>query len=169
MSIPCLLSFIACPTTIALLACHQIITHMVVFYLPMNQSVSIHSLLSIKPVINHGLMLSLFAQDHWIGQWLMGASSLGLIGLMLIAWPKQPILSTHKLAWSLIVSGGMSNALDRFIHGGVVDYVVLHYQSLSWPGIFNVADVAICLGVLLLSMEFKSSQPSLTLKPKPTQ
>lgn len=50
---------------------------------------------------------------------------------------------------ALILGGAISNLIDRVVHGGVVDFIVMHYGSWSWP-VFNVADIAICLGVFLL-------------------
>lgn len=47
---------------------------------------------------------------------------------------------------TMVLAGGLSNIIDRFLYGGVVDFILLSYQDWSWP-IFNVADVAIVLGV----------------------
>lgn len=47
--------------------------------------------------------------------------------------------------YSLIIGGGMSNLLDRFAHGCVIDFVNLKI----WPS-FNLADVAITMGVCLV-------------------
>ncbi len=55
-------------------------------------------------------------------------------------------------AASLIFSGGVSNLIDRFAHNGyVIDFLNLGVGSLR-TGIFNVADIAIALGALLLLM-----------------
>lgn len=45
--------------------------------------------------------------------------------------------------WSLIIIGAISNLLDRFYYGGVVDF-------LSWPNffVFNLADIYISIGVV---------------------
>lgn len=50
---------------------------------------------------------------------------------------------------ALILGGAIGNMIDRCVHGGVVDFIYLHYGTWSWP-IFNIADIAICLGVFLL-------------------
>lgn len=61
---------------------------------------------------------------------------------------KQKALSI--LALSLIFSGGLSNFYDRIANNGaVVDFLNIGIGSLR-TGIFNVADIAIMLGVLLL-------------------
>ena len=48
----------------------------------------------------------------------------------------------------LAVGGGMGNLIDRIAHGAVVDFVSLGIGPLR-TGIFNLADVAITIGLLL--------------------
>lgn len=48
-----------------------------------------------------------------------------------------------------IIAGSFSNLVDRIMYGGVVDFIVLSYNTFSWP-VFNVADVAIVCGVGIL-------------------
>ena len=61
---------------------------------------------------------------------------------------KKEILEEHALGAGVILGAGSSNLLDRFVHGGVVDYVYWH----KWFefAIFNLADVMIDVGVVLI-------------------
>ena len=61
---------------------------------------------------------------------------------------KKEILEEHALGAGIILGAGSSNLLDRFVHGGVVDYVYWH----KWFefAIFNLADVMIDVGVVLI-------------------
>ncbi|MEO7001363.1 MAG: signal peptidase II [Ktedonobacterales bacterium] len=57
-----------------------------------------------------------------------------------------------KLGFGLVLGGAMGNLIDRFTHGFVVDFI--HFQI---PGrfdfaVFNVADSAICIGVVLVAL-----------------
>jgi signal peptidase II len=54
-----------------------------------------------------------------------------------------------QLGASLLVSGALGNALDRLVRGAVVDF----FDFRIWP-IFNVADIGICIGVVLLAIYF---------------
>jgi len=50
----------------------------------------------------------------------------------------------------LVITGGLSNLMDRLCYGAVVDYMLLNVLGIQWPTIFNLADMWICLGCLLL-------------------
>jgi signal peptidase II len=56
----------------------------------------------------------------------------------------------------LIIGGAIGNAVDRFAHGAVVDFALLHLTtatfSFNWY-VFNLADVAIVAGVAGLLYE----------------
>lgn len=49
----------------------------------------------------------------------------------------------------LILSGGISNVIDRALYAGVVDFILIDFDCFSWP-IFNFADLFIVLGVMVL-------------------
>lgn len=53
------------------------------------------------------------------------------------------------LALATIVGGALGNLSDRLRYGAVADFLDFHYEHYYWPA-FNVADMSICLGVLLL-------------------
>ncbi len=79
------------------------------------------------------------------------AGTAGILGLLLVyllfstAMPRRTLV-----ALSLICGGGLSNLLDRILHdGAVVDFLNVGIAGLR-TGIFNPADMAISLGVLLL-------------------
>lgn len=49
----------------------------------------------------------------------------------------------------LIIAGSVSNIIDRFIYGGVVDFIILSYNGWSWP-VFNIADACIVVGAIIM-------------------
>lgn len=57
----------------------------------------------------------------------------------------------ERLAWALVLSGALGNGLDRLLRGPVVDFIDLRY----WP-VFNVADMAVSVGVGLLLLTKRS-------------
>jgi signal peptidase II len=59
------------------------------------------------------------------------------------------------LGYGFILSGAVGNGIDRFLFGYVVDF--LDFRLINFP-VFNVADVTINIGVLiLLCCSFTSS------------
>ncbi|HEY0380525.1 MAG TPA: signal peptidase II [Pyrinomonadaceae bacterium] len=59
-------------------------------------------------------------------------------------------------ACALLLAGIAGNLTDRARFGFVIDFILLHYKSFSWP-VFNVADLSICAGAFLLIFDiFKS-------------
>jgi signal peptidase II len=58
-------------------------------------------------------------------------------------------------ALGLIIGGALGNAVDRVVHGAVVDYLDLHAFGRHFF-VFNVADAAINIGVVLLILDLLS-------------
>lgn len=64
--------------------------------------------------------------------------------------------SWQRFGIVLVLGGGLGNLTDRIARGYVIDFLHLH----SWP-VFNVADVALCLGApMLMFFGKKSSVPA---------
>ncbi len=53
------------------------------------------------------------------------------------------------LAFALVIGGGIGNLIDRIAHGSVTDFFIIKL-GLFKTGIFNMADVSVTTGVLLL-------------------
>ena len=73
---------------------------------------------------------------------------LGLIALLAgYVFSQKELFNAHWLPFGILLGGGASNVLDRFIHGGVVDYVAWH----KWFefAVFNFADVMIDLAIVI--------------------
>lgn len=76
-----------------------------------------------------------------------------LAALAALAWwwwqTTQPLLQVGLM---LCIGGALSNAADRLLYGAVADFFHFHWQDWSFY-IFNLADVAISAGVLLLILD----------------
>ncbi len=64
-------------------------------------------------------------------------------------WTMRAEERLHAAALSLILGGAIGNLIDRVWFGYVIDFIDVYYNTHHWP-IFNVADSAITLGVILL-------------------
>ena len=76
---------------------------------------------------------------------LVVVSLLAIAAIGAYWWRVRKHGAATQLACALIVAGAIGNLADRAARGFVVDFVHLHH----WP-IFNVADVAITIGVAML-------------------
>jgi signal peptidase II len=100
---------------------------------------------------NRGISYGLFQQGTDIGRWgLVVISIVAAVWLGRWMWREPRTLTVVSLA--LLVGGALGNGLDRAVYGAVVDFVHLHYGDFSWY-IFNIADVAIVVGVVGLLYE----------------
>ena len=48
----------------------------------------------------------------------------------------------------LFLSGGLSNLIDRTLHGFVIDYIRISFGQWAWPAIINLADIYLTIGFL---------------------
>jgi signal peptidase II len=69
--------------------------------------------------------------------------------LALAIWWVRADSALIRIGLALAIGGALSNALDRLLYGAVADFFHLHWGTWSFY-IFNLADVAITLGVILL-------------------
>ncbi|MBL7686066.1 MAG: signal peptidase II [Deltaproteobacteria bacterium] len=106
--------------------------------------------------------------SNWNSQyrhWFFYAVSVFAMIFLISYFSKTPThQKTTLVSLSLIFSGAIGNILDRIFRGSVVDFILCHWYDsqasfdlfgrhfefdLIWPA-FNVADSAICIGVILL-------------------
>jgi signal peptidase II len=94
---------------------------------------------------NKGVAFGL-AAGGGVGLVLLTALALGVVGYVFSRNPTRPWM---WVAAGLLAGGALGNVADRIRSGAVTDYVLIG----SWPA-FNLADVAITCGVLLLALSF---------------
>lgn len=69
--------------------------------------------------------------------------------ICLYIYRNKPKYKLEKVAYSFIVAGALGNFIDRIVHGYVVDFIDVMIFKYDYP-IFNLADVFIVLGVIML-------------------
>ncbi len=104
-------------------------------------------------VFNKGVAFSLLS---FLEGGLKYLQILLILGLFIFLMRQKELFKSHAIEFGMVFGAGVSNILDRFVHGGVVDYVYYHYGFDF--AIFNFADVMIDVGVgvLLLRQFFLS-------------
>jgi signal peptidase II len=101
---------------------------------------------------NKGSAFSLFGEMSGARVFLtvVGIAAVLIIGYMLHrARNDQTRLIT---ALGLVAGGAVGNLIDRIAFGQVTDFIVWKYYDKEWPT-FNIADVALVIGVGLLFID----------------
>ena len=75
-----------------------------------------------------------------------------LTGALTLAFAVMAFRAQHALeraGFALVVGGALGNIIDRLRQGAVTDFLDLYWRDWHWPT-FNVADIAITLGAVLI-------------------
>ena len=108
-------------------------------------------------VENRGVSFGLFGDGS--ARWMLSAFSIAVAGI-LGWWALRADRRLLTSAIGLIMGGALGNVIDRIRFGFVVDFLdvsgphfFLGSMKINFPWIFNVADSAICIGVVLLILD----------------
>lgn len=74
---------------------------------------------------------------------------IGIIYFILKYKPKNKIM---RLSLSFIIAGALGNMYDRLFHKYVVDFIYFHYKYVYSFPTFNVADMSVVFGTILLAV-----------------
>ena len=107
-------------------------------------SIPVFGPLNLSMVWNQGVSFGLFrGEADWV-RWVLVAFSLGV-------WARKVDRPLLGAAIGLIMGGAIGNLIDRVRLGAVADFLDL--QALYFPWVFNIADSAITIGVVLLLLD----------------
>lgn len=114
-----------------------------------DQTIHITSFFDLHWVENNGVSLGLLSAGSDGARWaLVGLTA--AIALFVGVWLWREKRRDDSVALALVLGGALGNILDRVRFGYVVDYADLHFGDWRPFLVFNVADAAITIGVLLL-------------------
>lgn len=110
--------------------------------------------LDITRLHNEGAAFSLLAQAGGWQRWFFVSLAI-VIGVAIVWWLYK--LPARGQPWlviglALILGGAVGNAYDRLLHGHVVDFLHFHWNLAYFPA-FNVADIAITTGAIMLIID----------------
>ena len=104
---------------------------------------------AVRFVANHGVSLGLLHADNETMRWALVALT-GAIAAGVAVWMMRERNPLDRIALGMVLGGALGNILDRVRLGYVVDFCDLHVGEWRPFLVFNVADAAITIGVLLL-------------------
>ncbi|WP_428622861.1 signal peptidase II [Sedimenticola sp.] len=116
------------------------------------ETVSILPYFNLTLAYNEGAAFSFLSDQAGWQRWFFALVA-AVVVLVLVIWLSR--LKRERLlaiSLSLVIGGAVGNLLDRLLFGYVIDFLDFFYGSHHWPA-FNVADIAISLGVALLFLD----------------
>ena len=112
------------------------------------QGMTLHESIPVIPgffhityILNRGAAFGILENQRW----LFLIMAILLFGLYAVFRKKLPEHRAVQAGAGMLLGGAFGNALDRFLHGAVVDF----FDFRIWP-VFNIADIGIVVGVCLL-------------------
>ncbi len=100
-------------------------------------------------VENRGISLGLGQASTDMQRWLLVAGT-AAIAILVGWWIRREQQSADRIALALVLGGALGNIVDRVRLGFVVDFLDLHFGEWRPFLVFNVADAAISIGVVIL-------------------
>lgn len=101
---------------------------------------------------NPGAAFSFLAGGAGWQRWLFTGIAAAAIGLILYLLRRNPGQTLFCGALACILGGAVGNVVDRVQHGHVIDFLLFYHHPWYFPA-FNIADIAITCGAMLLILD----------------
>lgn len=98
---------------------------------------------------NRGVSLGMFEASSMETRWLLVLVTALIAGVVLV-WMMRERLLGEIAGLALILGGALGNIRDRYELGYVIDYADFHIGTFRPFLIFNIADAAITIGVVII-------------------
>tara|TARA_B100001057_G_C22535814_1_gene827600 strand:- start:340 stop:813 length:474 start_codon:yes stop_codon:yes gene_type:complete len=108
---------------------------------------SVNSFLNLNLIWNDGIAFGLFSFDQKF--YYNFLTLIIILVTLIIFWMILKTQKLEKASFMMIFGGSLGNIFDRLYYSAVPDFIDLHINNFHWF-IFNVADIFISIGVLLL-------------------
>lgn len=127
--------------------------------LALYEPVPVLPMFNLMLAFNHGAAFSFLGDADGWQRWLFIFLALG-VSLVLVVWLAKTSRSQRVLVLglTLILGGAIGNVIDRIALHYVVDFLDFHWAGWHYPT-FNVADIAISMGAVLLVWDAWKNQP----------
>ena len=112
-----------------------------------NQSIFVNDYLNFELIWNTGIGFGLLSQNANLYYHLISLLIFTVIIFLIYLIVKAEFL--EKVLYCLILGGALGNFYDRLIYFAVPDFIDIHINDFHWFT-FNIADIFITLGILLI-------------------
>ena len=124
-----------------------------------DQNYVVNSFITIYKINNYGIAFSLFNELEGVGQLI-----LNIVIFFILAFITKELFTNlvssnlYLIGLSLILGGGSANFIDRYDNSAVTDFIILHYKDIYFPAVFNIADLSISIGAVLIIIYYMSDK-----------
>ena len=124
-----------------------------------DQNYVLNSFITIYKMNNYGIAFSLFNELEGVGQLI-----LNIVIFFILAFIAKELFTNlvssnlYLIGLSLILGGGSANFIDRYDNSAVTDFIILHYKDIYFPAVFNIADLSISIGAVLIIIYYMSNK-----------
>jgi len=112
-----------------------------------NLEIKISSFINLNLIWNKGIAFGLFSYGEKFEYNLL--TGLIIIITVIVFWMIMKTKGLEKYGFLMILGGALGNIFDRLYYSAVPDFIDIYYKNFHWF-VFNVADIFITLGVLML-------------------
>lgn len=153
-----LTKFFWLPISLIILGVDRFSKWLVIFNYNGVDSLTLLPVLNLSLVFNRGAAFGLWGRSGPWARWLLIIIT-SIISFLIILWQFKSSKSSCwvSAAMALILGGALGNLWDRICYGAVIDFIQFHLGDWYYPT-FNLADVAIFLGAMLLITEILTTR-----------
>ncbi|GFE49131.1 lipoprotein signal peptidase [Roseobacter cerasinus] len=99
---------------------------------------------------NRGINFGLFSDGSDASRWVLIGLAVVICAAVLIWVRRQQLGLWPQVGAGLLIGGALANVLDRLLYGYVLDFLNMSCCGIDNPFVFNIADVFIFGGAILL-------------------
>jgi signal peptidase II len=118
-----------------------------IFNLENSLEIKISSFINLNLIWNKGIAFGLFSYGEKFEYNLL--TGLIIIITVIVFWMIMKTKGLEKFGFLMILGGALGNIFDRLYYSAVPDFIDIYYKNFHWF-VFNVADIFITVGVLML-------------------
>lgn len=113
------------------------------------ERINIFPIFDLTLVYNTGAAFSFLASGSGWQRWVLIA--IAIVAIIFMSWllKHEHKRTLSALSLTLILSGAIGNLIDRVLLGHVIDFLLFYRHNWYFPA-FNIADIAISVGAVLL-------------------
>ena len=111
------------------------------------RNIRLTSFLDLNLIWNEGIAFGLFSFDQKL--YYNFLTFFIIVITLIIFWMITKTKKIEKFAFMMIFGGSLGNVFDRLLYKAVPDFIDFHIKNFHWF-IFNVADIFITIGVIIL-------------------